>query len=104
MVTVSVFLNVGWNITLTQVVFNILHWVVGASLWEGITAHLRTPLVVIDGKFRGVQDRHEVIRPDHVLSFIRDLGRHVTLQQDNGRTSVACVVTDFTGQNILTFP
>ena len=75
-------------------------------VWGGITAHGRTPLVVVDGSLTGVRYRDEIVR-QHVVSFIRNSQRNVILQQDNARPHTARVVSDYLWQqnvNVLPWP
>lgn len=66
-------------------------------VWGGITAHGRTPLVLVEGNLNAQRYRDEVLRP-HVVPFIRGQARHMTLQQDNARPHVARVAMDFLRQ------
>ena len=71
-------------------------------VWGGITGNARTPLVVINGNLTGACYRDEILQA-HVVPFVRQ--NAVTLQHDNARPHVACVVTDFlTQQNVNVLP
>ena len=49
-------------------------------VWGGISAHGRTPLVIIDGNLNAHRYLKEVVRP-HVLLFIHGQRRNMTFQQ-----------------------
>ena len=75
-------------------------------VWGGITAHGRTPLVVVDGSLTEIRYRDEIVR-QHVMPFIRNSQRNVILQQDNARPHTARVVSDYLRQqnvNVLPWP
>lgn len=72
-------------------------------VWGGITAHGRTPLVINDRNLTGIWCRDNIFQ--HVLPFIQNHGQQTTLQQDNARPQVACVVLDFLRQqNVNVMP
>ena len=56
-------------------------------VWGGISAHGRTPLVIINGILNAHRYLEEVVRP-HVLPFVRGQRRNMTFQQDNARPHV----------------
>ena len=67
--------------------------------WEcdvggGISAHGRTPLVIINGNLNAHRYLEEVVRP-HVLPFVRGQRRKMTFQQDNARQHVARLIMNF---------
>ena len=64
-----------------------------AMVWGGITAHGRTPLVVVAGNLTGIRYRDEKVQP-YVIPFIQAQANNVTFQQDNARPHVAWVVRD----------
>jgi hypothetical protein len=69
-------------------------------VWGGITAHGRTPLVVVAGNLTGIRYRDEIVQP-YVIPFIQAQANNVTCQQDNARPHVARVVRDYmTQQNV----
>jgi hypothetical protein len=69
-------------------------------VWRGITAHGRTPLVVVTGNLTGIRYRDEIVQP-YVIPFIQAQTNNVTFQQDNARPHVARVVRDYlTQQNV----
>ena len=74
-----------------------------AVSWLGgggrITAHGRTPLVILGGNLNGQRYRDEVFR-QHVLPFIRNQVHIMTLQQDNARPYFAHVMDFLRRQNI----
>jgi hypothetical protein len=53
-------------------------------VWGSITAHGRTPLVVIAGNLTGIRYRDEIVQP-YVIPFIQAQANNVTFQQDNAR-------------------
>jgi hypothetical protein len=57
-------------------------------VWGGITAHSRTPLVVIPGNLTGIRYRDEIVQP-YVIPFIHAQANNFTFQQDNARPHVA---------------
>ena len=75
-------------------------------VWGGITAHGRTPLVVVDGSLTGIRYRDKIVR-HHVMPFIRNSQHNVILQQDYARPHTARVVSDYLRQqnvNVLPWP
>ena len=67
--------------------------------WEcdgvgGISAHGRTPLVIINGNLNTHRYLEEVVR-SHVLPFVRGQRRNMTFQQDNARPHVALIIMNF---------
>ena len=60
----------------------------------GITAHGRTPLVVVAGNLTGIRYRDEIVQP-YVSPFIQAQANNVTFQQNNARPHVARVVRDY---------
>ena len=62
-------------------------------VWGGITAHGRTPLVVVGGNLTGIRYLDEIVQ--HVIPFIQAQANNVTFQQDNARPHVARVVCDY---------
>jgi hypothetical protein len=66
-------------------------------VWGSITAHGRTPLVVIAGNLTGIRYRDEIVQP-YVIPFIQAQANNVTFQQDNARPHVARVVRDYLTQ------
>ena len=66
-------------------------------VWGGITAHGRTPLVVVAGNLTGIRYRDEIVQP-YVIPFIQAQANNVTFQQDNARPHVARVVCDYLTQ------
>ena len=63
-------------------------------VWEGITSHGRTQLVIVAGNLTANRYRDEITRP-HVLPFLKGHRGSVILKQDNTRPHDARVVTDF---------
>ena len=73
-------------------------------VWGGITAHGRTPLVVVAGNLTGIRYRDEIVQP-YVIPFIQAQANNVTFQQDNARPHVARVVRAYlTQQNVDLLP
>lgn len=73
-------------------------------VWGGITAHGRTPVQIVNENLTGVRYRDEIIQR-HVIPFIQRQQNHITLQQDNARPNVACVVRFvFVQQNVDVLP
>jgi hypothetical protein len=73
-------------------------------VWGGITAHGRTPLVVVAGNLTDIRYRNEFVQP-YVIPFIQAQANNVTFQQDNVRPHVARVVRDYlTQQNVDFLP
>ena len=73
-------------------------------VWGCITAHGRTPLVVVAGNVTGMRYRDEIVQP-YVIPFIQAQANNVTFQQDNARPHVARVVRDcLTQQNVDLLP
>jgi hypothetical protein len=69
-------------------------------VWEGKTAHGRTPLVVVAGNLTGMRYRDELVQP-YVIPFIQAQAKNVKFQQDNARPHIARVVRDYlTQQNV----
>jgi hypothetical protein len=69
-------------------------------VWEGKTAHGRTPLVVVAGNLTGMRYRDELVQP-YVIPFIQAQAKNVRFQQDNARPHIARVVRDYlTQQNV----
>ena len=67
-------------------------------VWRGITAHGRTPLVVVAGNLTGIVQTY-------VIPFIQTQANNVTFQQDNAQPHVARVVRDYlTQQNVYLLP
>jgi hypothetical protein len=66
-------------------------------VWGGITAHSRTPLVVIAGNLTGIRYRDEIVQP-YVIPFIHAQANNFTFQQDNVRPHLARVVRDYQTQ------
>jgi hypothetical protein len=58
--------------------------------WGGITAHGRTPLVVVAGNLTGIRYWDEIVQP-YVIPFIQAQANSVTFQQENVRPHVARV-------------
>jgi hypothetical protein len=74
-------------------------------VWGGITAHGKTPLVVVAGNLTGMRYRDEIVQP-YVIPFIQAQA-NVTFQQDNARPHVARVVRDYLTQlnvDVLPWP
>ena len=67
------------------------------TVWGGITAHGRTPLVVVAGNLTGIRYLDEIVQP-YVIPFIQAQANNVTFQQDNARPHVARVVRDYLTQ------
>ena len=63
-------------------------------VWGGISAHSRTPLVIIDGNLNAQRYPEEVVRP-HVLPFVCGQRRSMIFQQDNARPHVARLNMNF---------
>ncbi|XP_062599508.1 uncharacterized protein LOC134261040 [Saccostrea cucullata] len=79
---------------------------VEVALWCGVESqHVeRTPLQIVNGNLTGVHYTDEIIQ-QHVIPFIQRQQNHITLQQDNARPHVACVVRDvFVQQNVDVLP
>ncbi len=75
-------------------------------IWGGITANGRTPLVVVNGNLNALRYRDEILRT-HVVPFVQEQQRHITLQQDNARPHTARVAMDFLAQqnvDVLPWP
>jgi hypothetical protein len=73
-------------------------------VWGGITAHSRTPLVILAGNLTGMRYRDEIVQP-YVIPFIQAQANNVTFQQDNARPHVARVVRAYlTQQNVDLLP
>ena len=73
-------------------------------VWGGITAHGRTPLVVVAGNLTGIRYRDEIVQP-YVIPFIQAQANNVTFQQDNARPHVVRVVRAYlTQQNVDLLP
>ena len=73
-------------------------------VWGGITAHSRTPLVIVAGNLTGIRYRDEIVQP-YVIPFIQAQANNVTFQQDNARPHVVRVVRAYlTQQNIDLLP
>ena len=71
----------------------------------GITAHGRTPLVVVAGNLTRIRYQDEIAQP-YVIPFIQAQA-NVTFQQDNARPHVARVVRDYLTQlnvDVLPWP
>jgi hypothetical protein len=66
-------------------------------VWGGITAHGRTPLVVIVGNPTVIHYRDEIVQP-YDIPFIQAQANNVTFQQYNARPHVARVVRDYLTQ------
>ena len=66
-------------------------------VWGGITAHSRTPLVVIAGNLTSIRYRDEIVQP-YVIPFIHAQANNFTFQQDNVRPHLARVVRDYQTQ------
>jgi hypothetical protein len=66
-------------------------------VWGGITAHGRTPFVVVAGNLTGMRYRDEIVQP-YVIPFIQAQANNVTFQQNNARPHVARVVRDYLTQ------
>ena len=68
----------------------IQHQSFGGSVmvWGCITAHGRTPLVVVAGKLTGIHYRDEIVQP-FVIPFIQARANNVTFQQSNALPHVA---------------
>jgi hypothetical protein len=66
-------------------------------VWGGITAHGRTPLVVVAGNLTGIRYQDEIVQP-YVIPFIQAQANNVTFQQDNARPHVVRVVRDYLTQ------
>ena len=66
-------------------------------VWGGITAHGRTPLVVVAGNLTGIRYRDEIVQP-YVIPLIQAQANNVTFQQDNARPHVVRVVRDYLTQ------
>ena len=71
-----------------------------AMVWEGITAHGRTPLVVVAGNLTGMRYWDEIVQP-YVIPFIQAQANNVTFQQDNAWPHVVRVVRDYLTQQML---
>jgi hypothetical protein len=63
-------------------------------VWGCITAHGRTPLVVVAGKLTGIHYWDEIVQP-FVIPFIQAQVNNVTFQQSNALPHVARVVHDY---------
>ena len=63
-------------------------------VWGGISAHGRTPLVIINDNLNAHRYLEEVVR-SHVLPFVRGQRRNMTFQQDNTRPHAACLIMNF---------
>lgn len=75
-------------------------------VWGGITRNGRTPLQLVNGNLTGIRYRDEILQR-HVIPFIQNQGRQITLQQDNARPHVARVVRNFLNQqnvDVLPWP
>ena len=66
-------------------------------VWGSITAHGRTPWVVVAGNLTSMRYRNEIVQP-YVIPFIEAQANNVTFQQDNDRPHVARVVRDYLTQ------
>ena len=66
-------------------------------VWGGITAHGRTPLVVVAGYLTGIRYRDEIVQP-YDIPFIQAQANNVTFQQENARPHVLRVVRDYLTQ------
>jgi hypothetical protein len=66
-------------------------------VWGGITAHGRTPLVVVAGYLTGIRYRDEIVQP-YGIPFIQAQANNVTFQQENARPHVLRVVRDYLTQ------
>jgi hypothetical protein len=62
-------------------------------VWGGITAHGRTPLVVVAGNLTGIRYWDEIVQP-YVIPLIQAQANNVTFQQENARPHVARVIRD----------
>ena len=70
-------------------------------VWGGISAHRRTPLVIINGSLNAHHYLEEVVRP-HVLPSVRGQRRNMTFQQDNARPHIARLIMNFLrNENVL---
>jgi len=71
----------------------------GASVmvWAGITAHHRTPLVVIDGNLTAQRYVDNVLRP-HLVPFMQAHPELTIFQQDNARPHSARLTANFLQQ------
>ena len=79
----------------TPASFNVNRLVGGSVMvWGSITAHGRTPLVVIAGNLTGIRYRDEIVQP-YVIPFIHAQDNNVTFQQNNAQPHVARVVRDY---------
>lgn len=73
-------------------------------VWGGMTANGRTQLQIINGNLTGVRYRDEILQT-HVIPFVQNQARPITLQQDNARPHVARVARDFLQQqNVEVLP
>ena len=66
-------------------------------VWGGITAHGKTPLVVVAGNLTGIRYGDVIVQP-YAIPFIHAQANNVTFQQDNARPNVARVVRDYLTQ------
>jgi hypothetical protein len=64
-------------------------------VWGVITAHSRTPLIVVAGNLTGIRYRDEIFQPD-VIPFIQAQANNVTFQQDNARPHIPFVIMGLT--------
>jgi hypothetical protein len=60
-------------------------------VWGGITAHGRTPLVVVAGNLTGIRYRDEIVQP-YIIPFIQAQANNVTFQLDNVRPHIPFVI------------
>ena len=63
-------------------------------LWGGISAHGRTPLVIINGDLNAHRYLKEVVRL-HVLAFVCGQRRNMIFQQDKARPHVTRPIMNF---------
>ena len=74
----------------------------GIMVWDGISADQKTPLHVVRGRLNGIAYRDTILAP-LVVPFVTQHGLRL-FQQDNARTHVARVSTDFLRQHVNALP
>ena len=62
--------------------------------WGGISAHDRTPLVIINDNLNAHRYPEEVVRP-HALPFVRSQRKNMSFLQDNARPHVVRLIMNF---------
>ena len=67
-------------------------------VWAGVTADMRTDLVVVTGILTGQRYIDEILRP-HVVPFLHPMGNNGIFQDDNARPHQARIVDGFLQAN-----